>query len=102
MIKFLTAVPNKIKSKVTDMDWSLTFKFEEMPCNHPENAAEHIKADCPKCQFDSRELWLENHLNTLTGQETTLDKDGNPKQLQKIIVLRGRYDDCMGIQTEWS
>ena len=99
---FLDKIPDKIKSKVEDKEWSLIFKFEEMCCSHPINAKEFEKVNCEKCLFDERETWLETTLTNQDNKENTKDKDGNDKTLSKIIIIRGRYDDCIGIQKEFS
>lgn len=99
---FLTEIPNNIKSKVLDKDWSLNFKFEDMPCNHPIDAKDFLKVNCEKCNYDERETWLETTLSNQSLTEKIKEKDGTERTLSKIIVLRGRYDDCMGIQKEFS
>lgn len=96
--EFMTEIPTKIKGKVEDKNWSETFIFEEMPCNHDPNAKQHIKVNCEKCNYDKREFWLEDELKKMQGNETTTDMNGNTKTLDKIIVKRGRMDDCIGIE----
>lgn len=100
-MEFLTEIPAKIKSKVVDKNWNDTFLFEEMPCNHDPNAKEHVKVDCEKCNYDKREIWLEQELTKMTGNETILNAQGIPITLFKITVNRGRYDDVMGIAREY-
>jgi nitrate reductase beta subunit len=100
-IIFKTEIPKKIKSLVSDLDWNNEFIFEDMDCEHAPEAKEHVKVDCQKCQFDKRELWLENHLDKLTGEETIKDKDNKIHKISKLIVIRGRYNDCIGVQTEY-
>lgn len=106
MTEYMDSIPSKIASKVQDKDWSETFVFEEMPCNHDPNSKEYKKVDCEKCNFDNAELSLEEFLNKLDGTEKTqiLDIDGVPKNhtLSKIIVQRGRFDDCIGWNMIWT
>lgn len=98
---FLDKIPSAIKSKVQDKDWSLTFKFEEMPCNHKIDAKDFEKVNCDKCSFDERETWLETILQNTNPMETIKNKDGNNITLTKITVNRGKYDDCIGITREY-
>lgn len=99
---FSEYIPQHIKSKVEDKNWSLTFKFEEIPCSHDIHAKEYEKVDCQKCKFDERETWLENTLTNQDANQTVKDKDGNDKTLSKITVVRGKFDDCIGIQKEFN
>lgn len=101
MTEYLEAIPAKIASKVEDKDWSQTFIFEQMPCLHGENALPHEKVNCEKCKIDAAEKWAEDTLTKLEGNETTKDEDGNTKALQKIKVVRGKYDDCIGFEWHW-
>lgn len=93
----LPDIPTHIKGKVSDKNWNDVFIFEQMPCMHKADAVEFEKIDCDKCNFDKRETWLED---TLTKQDVN-EKQGI-KTLSKIIVIRGRFDDCIGIQKEFS
>lgn len=105
MAEFMTEIPSKIRDKVVDKNWSETFIFEDMPCNHKPNAKEHEKINCLKCQYDKRELWLESELTRIQGTETTNalnpSKAETTYTINKIIVIRGVSDDVIGIQKEW-
>ena len=45
----MNQIPANIKSKVIDLDWSKTFKFEDIPCEHKPTAKAFEKVDCKKC-----------------------------------------------------
>lgn len=81
------------------------FIFEDMPCNHTQGAKEHEKVHCDKCKYDKREAWLESTLEAQDANETTTYKDDKGKTitatLSKITVVRGSYDDVIGIQKEF-
>ena len=94
-------IPDQIKDKVKDIDWSKNFIFEDMPCDHDPEAKDHVKINCDKCNFDKRELWLENALTKQNKDEKTKDDKGNILTLNKITVIRGKFDDCIGIQKEF-
>jgi len=102
----MNSIPNHIKSKVKDKDWSLDFIFEDMPCSHTQGAKEHEKVNCDKCKFDKREAWLEQTLEAQDPNEKTTYKNEQGKTitatLSKITVVRGSYDDCIGITKEYS
>lgn len=100
MVEFMTEIPAAIKDIVQDKDWNETFIFEEMPCNHKANAKPHEKIDCPKCTFDNRELWVESELTKAKKTDTT-ETDSGTKTIKSIKVIRGKYDDAIGIQREW-
>ena len=102
MTTYLDKIPAQIAAKVEDKDWALTFIFENMPCSHPPTAAEFEKIDCLKCKIDVAEKWIEQTLTDTTGTETTKDKMGNILNLQKIVVMRGKYDDVIGLEWNWS
>lgn len=96
----ITEIPKHIKAKVEDIDWSKTFAFEEMP-EHQHTRIEEI--DCQNCQHKliQREEWLENYLSTVSATKPITDpikKTTTP--LKKITVLRGKYEDCIGIVEE--
>lgn len=101
----MNEIPNHIKSKVTDKDWSLDFIFEDMMCTHTQGAKEYEKVNCDKCKFDKREAWLEQTLDKQDVNEKTSFKDDKgqtvTQTLSKITVIRGTYDDCIGIQKEF-
>ena len=101
----MNVIPAKIKDKVIDLDWSKEFTFESMPCQHEPNAAKHIIKNCEVCQFKEREIWLETVLTNIEPLEkfTNTDLAGvkTLKTLHKIIVVRGKFDDCVGIQREY-
>jgi len=98
-------IPDKIKSKVKDKDWNLDFIFEDMNCNHTQGAKEYERVHCDKCKFDKREVWLEQTLEAQDPNEKTSFKDDKGKTitqtLSKITVIRGIYDDVIGIQKEF-
>ncbi len=94
-------IPAHIRAKVVDKDWSETFIFEEMKCDHSPNAKKYEKIKCDKCNFDDREIWLETELTKRQPTDTTKDEKGITKTLGKIIVSRGSFDDCIGIKTYW-
>ena len=96
----LDKIPDHVKSIVEDKNWNEIFIFEEMTCNHSQNAKKFEKVNCLKCNFDERETWLETELtNQNLNQQITIENI--PKKLKKIKVLRGSYDDCIGIEKEW-
>jgi len=97
----MNQIPNKIKSKVTDKDWSLDFIFESMPCNHTQGAKEYEKVNCDKCKYDKREAWLENFLENQDPNEKIKDQNGQDITLKNIKVVRGAYDDCIGVINEY-
>jgi hypothetical protein len=98
----LDKIPSHVSNKVEDKNWSEIFIFEDMLCNHTHNAKEYEKIDCVKCQCEKKEKWLENELinfdNNKTIENTLTKKLEKPI---KIKVIRGKFDDCIGIQTEW-
>lgn len=101
-ISFLTHIPNPIKNKVIDKDWTKVFIFEEMPCKHTQDALQYEKLDCERCQANEKETWLENTLAKQDPNATITDKDNKILTLSKITVKRGKYDDCVGIQCDWN
>jgi len=97
----MNEIPNKIKGIVQDLNWNDNFIFENMDCNHTPEAKEHLKVDCQKCEFDKREIWLEEKLNSMTGEETIKDRENKIHKISKITVVRGKYNDCIGINYEY-
>jgi len=101
----MNQIPNHIKSKVKDKNWELDFIFEDMNCNHTQGAKEYEKLSCDKCKFDKREVWLEQTLQAQDPNEKTTYKDDKGKTitatLSKITVIRGTYDDVIGITKEF-
>lgn len=102
----MNKIPNHIKNKVQDIDWSNDFIFEVMPCTHKQDAKEYEKVNCNKCNFDKREQWLENTLEKQEDKETITvvndQKKSITKTLAKITVMRGKFDDCIGIQKDFA
>lgn len=98
----MNEIPKHIGKLVTDIDWNKDFIFEDMSCEHAPLAKEHVKVDCQKCQYDKREIWIEEKLNKMTGKETMIDLDKKIKTISRIIIHRGKYDDCIAIQTEFN
>lgn len=98
-------IPNKIQSICKDKNWSLDFIFESIPCDHTQDAKEYEKLSCIKCNCDKREAWLEQILEKQNPDEkvNSIDIEGNPTiiTLKKITVVRGLFDDCIGIQKEF-
>ena len=63
--------------------------------------------DCLKCQCDDREAWSQAELAKLTGNETRNGIDADLKvphifKLSKVRVIRGRFDDIIGIESHFS
>lgn len=94
-------IPTKIKNLVIDKNWNDTFIFEEMECEHSPNIKEHVKVNCNKCNYDKREVWLETILDNITGKETYIDKNNKSHTISKIKIIRGVYDDVIGIEKEY-
>jgi len=101
----MNQIPNHIKSKVKDKDWSLDFVFESLPCSHTQGATHYEKSVCERCKYDQREAWLENSLEKQDINEKHQYQDADGKTitatLSKIIVVRGSYDDVIGIEKEF-
>lgn len=98
---FKTDIPIKVKHLVIDINWNNNFIFESMDCQHSLDAKEHIKVDCIRCKFDKQEFWLEKTLSEINPTEESKEKN-ETFTLSKIIVVRGKYDDCIAIQKEFS
>lgn len=96
----LDTIPAKAGGKVIDKDWSEVFAFEQFPdCQHSNKKQEIDCVDCVEKLY-AREKWLENYLQNI-DKEVILDLDGNIiGGVSKVKVVRGRYDDCIGIITE--
>ena len=93
-------IPSKISNIVKDKEWSETFIFESMECSHSDTASKSDKVDCLRCNCDSREIWLEDLLTTADLKETLIV--GKKTQiLKEIIVIRGKFDDCIGVEKLW-
>ena len=86
----MTSIPNKIKDKVIDIDWNKTFKFETMDNSNPD-----------VINSKTQEAWLEDELTKQDPSEELIVK-GKTYKLSKITVLRGRYDDCIGTNKEFT
>lgn len=100
MTDYLDAIPQHIKSKVIDKDWSQTLIFELIPCTHKSDAAEFEKVDCLKCKIDTSEKWLESYLTAIKPNKT-IEIDGKTLALTSMRVVRGKFDDCIGVESVW-
>lgn len=61
--------------------------------------------DCPRCHYDERENSLNQKIESMTGTETISQQnpDGTTRTLafSKLIVKRGKHDDCIGWDILW-
>lgn|GEM_PF-4082000 len=80
--------------------------FESINHTHSENTNQLDIKNCTKCAFESREQWLENTLQKQDANEKLnyfdpILKKSVTKTLTKITVIRGKFDDCIGIQKDF-
>jgi len=71
---------------------------------------EKIKHDpdaliCQHCSYNGREDWLKNYIQTASDKATVKQKDlegvAVVKKFSRMIVKRGKYNDVIGVATEW-
>ena len=94
-----TPIKQTVKDILLDERFGKEHAFEAMPCNHKEKTRLAVK-NCERCKYNIAELWLENTLNNAVGNETLTTPTGIVS-LKGLIVKRGRYDDCIGVQGHW-
>jgi hypothetical protein len=97
----LDAIPLEAVGKVIDIDWSKVFTFEEFPdCQHTNKKDEINCTDCVEKLY-SREKWLEQTLSKFDDLPHARDENGKDLgPITKVRVIRGKYQDCIGIITE--
>jgi len=85
---------NKVKDKTKGKQWL----YEKIKHNPDAIICEH-------CQYKEREDWLKDHLQKRKDTDTKTSKDENGVEktitFKSITVHRGKYDDVIGVSTEW-
>jgi len=75
-----------------------------MPCNHTGKKKIDM-VNCNRCNYNKREMEAETIIDTLNGNEKYTTKDKNDVtvtlSLNKIIIVRGHLDDCIGYHWSW-
>jgi hypothetical protein len=96
----LSAIPLEAVGKVIDIEWSKVFAFEEFPdCLHVNKKDEIDCVDCV-CKLYDRERWLESYLSNIDKIEIK-NLDGSIMgKVGTVKVVRGKYEDCIGVITE--
>ena len=95
----MNEIPAHIKAKVNDIDWNKTFIFEEIPIHVHTTSFERVQ--CSSCKYRERELGIEELLTKIKSNESVTSK-GIVRTLSSITIIRGTFDDCIGIQKEYN
>jgi len=80
--------------------------YQEVKHEHQGEPTRLQLRTCQRCRFDTAEKSLDDKIKGMTGTETTKAK--NPSgttatyTFKKLMVVRGRLDDCVGWTLTWS
>jgi len=71
--------------------------YEDIDHNHGPNPTRLQSVKCQRCKFNSTEAWLQNYIRTTDNDAT----NSNNKLLSHVQVMRGKFDDVMGVGISW-
>ncbi len=93
---------NKLQDPMKDQPKA----YEGIDHNHTDNPTLIETKKCDRCKFDTAEQSLTDKMKAFSDTTKTKFKDANGVEkeatIKKLIVKRGKFDDCQGWVMLWS